>query len=195
MKIALFLKQYPENLFVIKLKQKFLLYYYRYQLKAAKEAISSSTLLVMPTGLGKTAVQWMAMAEAIDGPGRIVLVAPTTGLVAQQAKMAKEFLKIDSERIAIYGGSAGGGLTIATSMMARDNNFPKVCFQMPLYPMIDDRNISFSNASKSLYPLSIISSSVTKITVAGASARDSSDFDTEDTLVPSFCAFKFGITK
>jgi|SaaInlStandDraft_2_1057019.scaffolds.fasta_scaffold00220_26 Fanconi anemia group M protein len=75
-----------------------------YQLKAAKEAISGSTLLVMPTGLGKTAVQWMAMAEAIDGPGRIVLVAPTTGLVAQQAKMAKEFLKIDSERIVTLTG-------------------------------------------------------------------------------------------
>ncbi len=60
-----------------------------YQLLAAKQAISGSTLLVMPTGLGKTAVQWMAMAEAMDGPGRIVLVAPTTGLVAQQAKMAK----------------------------------------------------------------------------------------------------------
>ena len=60
------------------------------------------------------------------------------------AKNSKK-LKIDSERIAIYGGSAGGGLTIATSMMARDNNFPKVCFQMPLYPMIDDRNISFSS--------------------------------------------------
>ena len=69
-----------------------------YQLLAAKQAISGSTLLVMPTGLGKTAVQWMAMAEAIDGPGRIVLVAPTTGLVAQQAKMAKQFIKIDSEK-------------------------------------------------------------------------------------------------
>ena len=75
-----------------------------YQLLAAKQAISGSTLLVMPTGLGKTAVQWMAMAEAIDGPGRIVLVAPTTGLVAQQAKMAKQFIKIDSERIVTLTG-------------------------------------------------------------------------------------------
>jgi ERCC4-related helicase/ERCC4-type nuclease len=75
-----------------------------YQLKAAKQVISGSTLLVMPTGLGKTAVQWMAMAEAINGPGRIVLVAPTTGLVAQQAKMAKEFLKIDNERIVTLTG-------------------------------------------------------------------------------------------
>ena len=75
-----------------------------YQLVAAKQAISGSTLLVMPTGLGKTAVQWMAMAEAIEGPGKIVLVAPTTGLVAQQAKMAKQFLNIDSELIVTLTG-------------------------------------------------------------------------------------------
>tara|TARA_B110001452_G_scaffold250764_1_gene239261 strand:+ start:476 stop:3148 length:2673 start_codon:yes stop_codon:yes gene_type:complete len=75
-----------------------------YQLAAAKQAISGSTLLVMPTGLGKTAVQWMAMAEAIDGPGRIVLVAPTTGLVAQQARMAKQFLNIDPELIVTLTG-------------------------------------------------------------------------------------------
>jgi ERCC4-related helicase/ERCC4-type nuclease len=75
-----------------------------YQLAAAKQAISGSTLVVMPTGLGKTAVQWMAMAEAVDGPGKIVLVAPTTGLVAQQAKMARQFLNIDSELIVTLTG-------------------------------------------------------------------------------------------
>ena len=65
-----------------------------YQLLAAKQAISGSTLLVMPTGLGKTAVQWMAMANALEGDGKIVLVAPTTGLVAQQARMAKDFINL-----------------------------------------------------------------------------------------------------
>ena len=76
-----------------------------YQLLAAKQAISGSTLLVMPTGLGKTAVQWMAMANALDGAGKIVLVAPTTGLVAQQARMAKEFINIDSEKIVTLTGN------------------------------------------------------------------------------------------
>ena len=76
-----------------------------YQLLAAKQAISGSTLLVMPTGLGKTAVQWMAMAEALDGSGKIVLVAPTTGLVAQQAKMAREFVNCDDELIVTLTGN------------------------------------------------------------------------------------------
>jgi acetyl esterase/lipase len=49
-------------------------------------------------------------------------------------------LAFDPNRLAVVGGSAGGGLTIATTMMARDKGFPRICFQMPLYPMIDDRN-------------------------------------------------------
>ncbi len=49
-------------------------------------------------------------------------------------------LRFDPDRLAVYGGSAGGGLTIATSMLARDRGFPALRFQMPIYPMIDDRN-------------------------------------------------------
>ena len=49
-------------------------------------------------------------------------------------------LAFDVDRLAVVGGSAGGGLTIATTMMARDKGYPRICFQMPLYPMIDDRN-------------------------------------------------------
>ena len=60
------------------------------------------------------------------------------------AKNSKN-LKVDPKKIAVYGGSAGGGLTLATTMMARDKKFPNVCFQMPLYPMIDDRNTSLSS--------------------------------------------------
>ena len=76
-----------------------------YQLIAAKQAISGSTLLVMPTGLGKTAVQWMAMAEALSGNGKIVLVAPTIGLVDQQAKMAKQFINLDPDKIVTLTGN------------------------------------------------------------------------------------------
>jgi len=58
----------------------------------------------MPTGLGKTAVQWMAMAETIHSQGRILLVAPTTGLVQQQARMAKEHLALPEESIITLTG-------------------------------------------------------------------------------------------
>lgn len=54
-------------------------------------------------------------------------------------------LQIDSNRIAIGGPSAGGGLTAALALLARDRRGPAICFQMPLYPMIDDRNTTPSS--------------------------------------------------
>ena len=54
-------------------------------------------------------------------------------------------LGFDDKRLAIYGGSAGGGLAIATALMARDRGGPQLSFMMALYPMIDDRNESPSS--------------------------------------------------
>ncbi|MDD3224573.1 MAG: alpha/beta hydrolase [Clostridium sp.] len=56
-----------------------------------------------------------------------------------------EELKIDTSRIAIAGASAGGGLTAALALMARDRGEMKVAFQAPLYPMLDDRNVTSSS--------------------------------------------------
>ncbi len=56
-----------------------------------------------------------------------------------------ESLGIDLDRIAIAGASGGGGLTAALALMARDKGGPALIFQMPLYPMIDDRNITASS--------------------------------------------------
>jgi acetyl esterase/lipase len=50
-----------------------------------------------------------------------------------------EQLGIDRDRIAVYGGSAGGGLAAATALLARDRGGPPLAFQMLLYPMLDDR--------------------------------------------------------
>ncbi len=49
-------------------------------------------------------------------------------------------LDVDPTRIAVYGGSAGGNLAIATTMTARDRGGPPIRFLMAPYPMIDDRN-------------------------------------------------------
>ena len=43
------------------------------------------------------------------------------------------------DRIVVAGQSAGGGLTAAITLKARDTGDVKVAFQIPLYPMIDDR--------------------------------------------------------
>lgn len=76
-----------------------------YQLMALRNALATSTLMVMPTGFGKTAVEWMAMAEALRrNKGKILLLAPTTGLVEQQQRMAREMLEFDPDLIQLFTG-------------------------------------------------------------------------------------------
>ncbi len=54
------------------------------------------------------------------------------------AKHAQE-LGIDPARIAIAGQSAGGGIAAGTALMARDQGFPALCFQLLEIPELDDR--------------------------------------------------------
>lgn len=76
-----------------------------YQIRSLRSALSSSSLMVMPTGFGKTAVEWMIMAEYLKfGNGKILLIAPTTGLVEQQQRMAREMINISQESISRYTG-------------------------------------------------------------------------------------------
>jgi acetyl esterase/lipase len=51
-------------------------------------------------------------------------------------------LRIDPERIAIGGESAGGGLAAALAILARDRAEVPVVFQVLVYPMLDDRSVT-----------------------------------------------------
>ena len=46
---------------------------------------------------------------------------------------------VADDQLVVGGESAGGGLTAAVTLLARDRGEVAVAFQMPLYPMIDDR--------------------------------------------------------
>lgn len=48
-------------------------------------------------------------------------------------------LGIRADQLMVGGESAGGGLTAALALYARDRGEVNLAFQMPLYPMIDDR--------------------------------------------------------
>lgn len=48
-------------------------------------------------------------------------------------------LGVRDDQIAVAGESAGGGLTAALTLAARDRGEVNIAFQMPIYPMIDDR--------------------------------------------------------
>lgn len=51
----------------------------------------------------------------------------------------------DRERLAIGGGSAGGGLAAALALLARDRGEVRPAFQLLIYPMLDDRGITPSS--------------------------------------------------
>lgn len=53
-------------------------------------------------------------------------------------------LNFDPRRIAVGGGSAGGALSAAIALMARDRGGPDIALQMLFYPGLDDRCTSAS---------------------------------------------------
>jgi acetyl esterase/lipase len=51
-------------------------------------------------------------------------------------------LGVEPSRIAIGGASGGGGLAAGLALLVRDRKEVQVAFQLLIYPMIDDRNIT-----------------------------------------------------
>mgnify|MGYP001170724061 FL=1 len=152
-----------------------------YQLEAAKQALSGSTLLVMPTGLGKTAVQWMAMAETVSKDGKVVLVAPTIGLVAQQFKMAREFLNVNPDSVIMLTGNVpptkreevwkGASIVIATPHVIRnDANSGRISLSEVDLLIIDEaHHATGSNSVAQLADLYLLARSNAMILAATAS--------------------------
>ena len=63
-------------------------------------------------------------------------------LVYMKARAAE--LGVRADQIMVGGESAGGGLCAALCIKARDTGDVNVAFQMPLYPMLDDRETETS---------------------------------------------------
>jgi len=59
-------------------------------------------------------------------------------------------LGVDRSRIAVTGESAGGGLAAATVLLARDRKQIPVAFQHLVFPMLDDRTTTQTDASPHL---------------------------------------------
>ena len=51
-------------------------------------------------------------------------------------------LDVDPGRIAVGGASSGGGSAAGLALLARDRGEVPVCFQLLVYPMLDDRNVT-----------------------------------------------------
>ena len=112
-----------------------------YQLDAVRAALGASTLLVLPTGLGKTPVAWMVIAERLryyqemsNSEGSvpwILVIAPTNPLVIQHRRDAEKWLNVDNEKIIALTGKitpekrtkmySGPSIIISTPQIIRND--------------------------------------------------------------------------
>lgn len=65
----------------------------RYQIAAARACMRENTLVILPTGMGKTTVALIVAAEVLGNGGKVLMMAPTKPLVDQHAQFFGEFLE------------------------------------------------------------------------------------------------------
>src|SRR6266699_5715213 len=76
-----------------------------YQVNIARACLERSTLVVLPTGMGKTVVAAMVIGEVLRSKGgKILFLAPTKPLVEQHAASLRDMLVVD--RIELFTGEA-----------------------------------------------------------------------------------------
>jgi len=76
-----------------------------YQYNIAQSAAKANTLVVLPTGLGKTIIALLLIAKELKKRNnKILFLAPTKPLVTQHVQFIKQFLTINEESIVIFTG-------------------------------------------------------------------------------------------
>ncbi len=74
-----------------------------YQVNIAKSSLRGNTMVVLPTGLGKTIIAILVIVEILyKKGGKIIFLAPTKPLVEQHAKTIKNITKI--ENVVVFTG-------------------------------------------------------------------------------------------
>ncbi len=77
-----------------------------YQLNLAAAALKQSTLVVLPTGLGKTIVALIVIANRLHKmSGKVIILSPTKPLVEQHASFFKKFMTLPPDEIVVFTGS------------------------------------------------------------------------------------------
>jgi Fanconi anemia group M protein len=76
-----------------------------YQIKIAEAAAKNNTLVVLPTGLGKTVIALILMAKKLKKTdGKILFLAPTKPLVLQHSQFLRQHLTVDEKSIVVFTG-------------------------------------------------------------------------------------------
>lgn len=91
-----------------------------YQLNLAASALKQSTLVVLPTGLGKTIVALIVIANRLHKmSGKVIILSPTKPLVEQHASFLKKFMTLPPDEIVVFTGSIPPAKRIALWKDAR----------------------------------------------------------------------------
>jgi len=83
------------------------IYYRHYQNNIVNRCKNKNSLVVLPTGLGKTIIAILLVAQSLDKyskKAKILILAPTRPLIWQHKGSCKKFLNINEEKIAALTG-------------------------------------------------------------------------------------------
>ena len=82
------------------------LLYRQYQKNIIKRCKGRNSLIVLPTGLGKTIIGILVVGKALEKypESKIIILAPTRPLVSQHKASCKEFLNIEPDEIISFTG-------------------------------------------------------------------------------------------
>jgi len=82
-----------------------------YQKRIAETAASANTLVVLPTGLGKTMIAMMVAAKRLDRypDGKVMVLAPTKPLVLQHYETFRKNLDLPEKALAVLTGTVDPG--------------------------------------------------------------------------------------
>jgi ERCC4-related helicase/ERCC4-type nuclease len=78
-----------------------------YQETLARKALEKSSLIVLPTGLGKTIIALLVIVGRLSGRegAKVLMLSPTKPLVEQHAAFFRKVMKIDPEKVVVFTGS------------------------------------------------------------------------------------------
>jgi len=76
-----------------------------YQVNIANSAAKANTLVVLPTGMGKTVIALLLIEKQLQKENnKMLFLAPTKPLVLQHAQFLRQYLTIDAESISVFTG-------------------------------------------------------------------------------------------
>ena len=117
-----------------------------YQETILKTAAAKNTLVVLPTGTGKTPLAALLVADRLEKfpESKILVLAPTKPLASQHEKSFRKFLNIDGDKIILLTGA------MSAQLRAKEYSDAKIILSTPQTSENDIKNGSLNLRNFSL---------------------------------------------